>query len=81
MSRRLTEINLEASHHSKSAAESAAKSSAAAEDTSRATRVNVQVCNSPWFGKACSQTLAFRANYIVRNRSAVLLFRAFAFCF
>lgn len=43
MSCRLTEISLEASRHSKLAAESASKGSAAAEDTSRSTRVNIQV--------------------------------------
>lgn len=43
MSRRVTEINLDASKHSKHAAESASRSLAAAEDTSRSTRVNIQV--------------------------------------
>lgn len=42
-SHRLTEINLEASRHSEQAAASALRSSVAAEDTSRSTRVNVQV--------------------------------------
>lgn len=43
LTRAMTGINLKTSRHSKRAAESAAKSSTAAEETSRATRVNVQV--------------------------------------
>lgn len=44
ISRRLTEINVDASRHSKQAAASALRSLVTAEDMSRSTRVNVQVC-------------------------------------
>lgn len=44
MNCQMTKINLTASGHSERAAESAAKSTTAAEETSRATRVNIQVC-------------------------------------
>ncbi|KAJ8113689.1 hypothetical protein OPT61_g4233 [Boeremia exigua] len=43
MSRKLTDINREASRYSEKAAESALKSLAAAEETSRSSRVNVQL--------------------------------------
>lgn len=44
MNRTMTKINLDASGHSERAARSAARSTTAAEETSRATRVNIQVC-------------------------------------
>ncbi|KAF1360251.1 hypothetical protein EJ07DRAFT_177570 [Lizonia empirigonia] len=43
LTRAMADINLKTSSHSERAAESAAKSSTAAEETSRATRVNVQL--------------------------------------
>ena len=46
LTRRMTGINLKTSSHSEKAARSAAKGTRAAEETSRATRVNVQVRNT-----------------------------------
>jgi hypothetical protein len=74
----MTGINLKTSSHSKHAAASAAKGSAAAEETSRATRVNVQVSSSELRLGTLLIMQALLVHDSLRDRLAVLLLRSAA---
>jgi hypothetical protein len=80
LTRTMTGINLDTSSHSEHAAASAAKGSAAAEETSRATRVNVQVSADELGLELFLNKPAFLVHDGLCYRFAVLLLRSTALC-
>jgi urease accessory protein UreH len=80
---KLMEVNLQVSGHSANAAESASKSQKYAEETSQATRINVQV-GSPhqirYLRYLSHETVIHNLNRHY-NSAAILLFRSSTFCF